>query len=204
MSRWVAGFLMAFVALAYTAPSYAASRFTAIRYVRIGIRLAETGQSITGQTPLAPEAALLTSADDRNWQFTASNCVFDIDMDETKLTADDQGYLKGYKRGFGEADNPNQDVLEFVGKAVGARQIGDGASQSLVCDARRVYWFSVVRAPKAPGAVVVTLMSMDGYRLQDTEQMVAIFKPDVFLKGQTQTAAEIGGVTAAIARAMAQ
>ena len=202
MKYWFAGLVLACAGLAGIAPAHAESHFKAIRYLRLGVSLSEQGQSLTSKTQIAPEAASLDSDDDRNWQFTASGCVYNVVT--TGYTDDDLIFQKSFEAGFAEAGNANHDVLRLTAKAVVVRQLPNAPDTSVICDAKRIYWLSVASSPLAPGKPIVTVLSLNGYVGQDTEQMVVLFDPTTFLKGEDKTADQLGDVTAGIAKAIGQ
>ena len=202
MKSWFAAIALASAATVVTSPSCAASRLSALKHIKFDVRMDETGMNYTGKTDIPPASATLSSENDEVWQLTVSNCVLTIPLNGAKLTPDDAAYKASFEKGFAESNNPNQDELNFNGRAEVVRKLSEATEQALPCDSRRIYWVSILRIPRAPGNVAVMLTVIDGYRAQQTEQRVILFKPEILLEDDRRSAQDIGGATAAIARSL--
>ncbi len=202
MKSWISGIVFAYAALAAAGPSGAASRFTTLKHIKFDVRMDESGMHYTGKTEIPPASASLHSENDEAWQLTVSNCVLTIPLNGASLTPDDAAYDKSFRAGFSEASNPNQDELNFNGKADVVSRLPGPTDAALPCETRRIYWVSILRVPRAPGSIAVMLTVLDGYKIQQTEQRVLLFSPGAFLDGNRKSAEEIGGITAAVARSL--
>jgi len=202
MKSWLIRIVFVCAALFVAGPSLAASRLATLKHIKLDVTMDESGLHYTAKTELPPDSASLSSDNDEAWQLTVGNCVLNIPLNGANLTPADVSYDRHFRSGFSNADNPNQDELNFNARVEVLRRLPGSTDALLPCESRRLYWVSVLRLPRAPGNVAVMLTLIDGYKAQQTEQHVLLFSPGTFLKGNDKTAEKIGGITAAIARSL--
>ncbi len=184
------------------APAFAASHFNTIKYARIPTTVGPQGVVLHDQVVLTPAQAGFASDDDRTWTLTLNNCALRIGGDGLALSADDAAYKKSFEQGVAEGKNPLNLELVYDGRAEFARDTPGATDAPFACDAHHLYWLSVLRVPSVPGYAVLELMSFDGYKPQETEQRLLLLAPDTFLQGDTTPPAQLGALTAALAKAI--
>lgn len=200
MNRFIRAGLAAAAIAATATPAFAASRFTTVKYIRVPITAGPQGVVMHGHFALTPAAASLTSDDDRTWTLTLDNCTLRISGDGLALSTEDADYKKSFAAGVTEADNPLKLELMFDGRAEVVKDTPGGTQAPVACDAHRVYWVSLLGGPGVPGSAILELVSLDGYKAQETEQRMLLLSPATFLKDDTKPASELGGFTAALAK----
>lgn len=203
MTRWIAAIVVC-LAGACAMPVHAASQFVAAGQGRMDMVFATDGARPQALVKIPSASVELTSADDVHWQLTDGSCLLDFDASSANQTPEDVRYRKSFEAGFAGADNPGHEALLFIGKASVAGQTAKTSEPAIACDARHLYWVSLVRVPRTPGYLAVQLIIMDGYRPQTAEQRIIFFKAATFLTGDKRTASDIGGVAAAIAQAISK
>ncbi len=191
------GVLATALLLTGATPSLAASHFTSFNY----------GQDWNARVYTD---ATLGSKNDIDWKLILDGCTFTLNTDTSSYSEQEKAFRK-LKASRASLDMAKGVVATRDAKAIASGRSGNATGDLTACEPTREYWVTIIRVPNSPGVLWISVLGieinsdspeLDVSDVEVVESHAIALRPDAFALTQEQ-AADIGGMTAGIYKALA-